>query len=172
MFCSSNFLGFVVHRLRQRSAEITKSYREIQMERKRNTACFDIQKGERLNLIGAAILVLRISMALQAAPDRRADIAGETNMRPYVILALVLGVTGIACDGSTSVGGRVLDPTGKPILDADVKLICQPNDSRYRRTSTAKTGDRMAIYGGNCSLARQKTPASTRGNQGRVYGIR
>jgi hypothetical protein len=60
-------------------------------------------------------------------------------MRYFLILALLLVVTAVGCDGYTSVRGRVTDPTGEPILEADVKLIYKPDDPRYRRTSNTKT---------------------------------
>ena len=60
-------------------------------------------------------------------------------MRCFLILALILVSTAVGCDGYTSVKGRVVDPTGKPILAADVKLIYKPDDPTYRRANTAKT---------------------------------
>lgn len=60
-------------------------------------------------------------------------------MRCFLIPALLLVATAVGCDGFTSVRGRVTDPTGKPILEADVKLTYKPDDPRYRRTSHTKT---------------------------------
>jgi hypothetical protein len=66
-------------------------------------------------------------------------IAGGESMRYFLMLALLLMATAGGCDGYTTVRGRVVDPTGEPILEAEVKLIYKPDDPRYTRTSTAKT---------------------------------
>lgn len=60
-------------------------------------------------------------------------------MRCYLILLLLLVATGVACDGHTTVSGRVIDPGGVPILGADIKPIYKPDDPRYRRASTTIT---------------------------------
>jgi hypothetical protein len=53
-------------------------------------------------------------------------------------LLLVIGLAG--CDGYTAVSGHVVDPKGKPIPGASVKLT-QQTDSPRPRSSTATTGE-------------------------------
>jgi hypothetical protein len=59
-------------------------------------------------------------------------------MRCFLILGafLVMGLAG--CDGHTSVRGRIVEPKGKPIPGATVKLIQQTD---HAGLSTAKTDE-------------------------------
>jgi Carboxypeptidase regulatory-like domain len=64
-------------------------------------------------------------------------------MRCALLLASVLAVVAVGCDGHTSVQGRVLDPEGKPIPQASVKFTQQPDNpgqGRSRDTTTNEEG--------------------------------
>jgi hypothetical protein len=60
-------------------------------------------------------------------------------MRCHILFTLLLVPTGLACDVVTTVTGRVVDPLGQPILEADIKLIYEPGKPLYRRITTTKT---------------------------------
>jgi len=60
-------------------------------------------------------------------------------MRRFLVLALFLLATVMGCDGFTTFNGKVTDPAGKPLADADVKLIYKPDDPTYRRINSTKT---------------------------------
>ena len=62
-------------------------------------------------------------------------------MRRSLIPSLILVATAAGCDGSTAVTGRVVDPAGKPIVAATVKLTQEPDDSARSRTHTAITDE-------------------------------
>src|SRR5262249_48125581 len=54
-------------------------------------------------------------------------------------LALILTAAAAGCDGHTAVTGRVVDPDGKPVPGATVKLTQQPDNPGNNPTSTATT---------------------------------
>jgi hypothetical protein len=62
-------------------------------------------------------------------------------MRRSLIFALILLATPAGCDGATAVTGRVVDPAGKPIVAATVKLTQEPDDPARSRSHTVKTDE-------------------------------
>jgi hypothetical protein len=77
-------------------------------------------------------------------------------MRCALLLASLLTVMAVGCDGYTSVTGRVVDPEGKPIANATVKFMQQPDKLREdhsRETTTDKDGH----FGVSMSHAPTKT---------------
>lgn len=60
-------------------------------------------------------------------------------MRGLLLVAALVALAAVGCDGHTAVKGRVVDPDGKPIAGADVKLTAKPNDPARSRTDSSKT---------------------------------
>jgi Carboxypeptidase regulatory-like domain len=61
-------------------------------------------------------------------------------MRSVHLLPVVLVASATGCDGHTSVRGRVVDPAGKPLARAVVKMTEDP-DNPGRGHSTSMTTD-------------------------------
>jgi hypothetical protein len=60
-------------------------------------------------------------------------------MRGPLLGAALLALAAVGCDGHTAVKGRVVDPDGKPIQGAEVKLTARPDDPARSRSDSSKT---------------------------------
>jgi hypothetical protein len=76
-------------------------------------------------------------------------------MRSFLGLGVLVALGMAGCDGYTSVSGRVLDPKGKPIPEASVKLIQQTD---HPRSSTAATDEEGRFSVGVTHAPTKKMP--------------
>jgi hypothetical protein len=67
-------------------------------------------------------------------------------MRGLLVVAGLLTLVAVGCDGHTSVQGRVVDHNGNPVPGADVKLVERP-DEPGRGTTRSATTDESGHFG-------------------------
>jgi uncharacterized GH25 family protein len=77
-------------------------------------------------------------------------------MRSFLLFILVM--TAVGCDGYTSVKGRVVDPSGKPVPEATVKLTEELDNPQVNRSDTATTDEEGRFSVGMTHAPTKKMP--------------